>query len=151
MTLLERLNDDMKTAMRAGDTLKRDVIRLIRAAVKNEEISKGKELDDTSVVEVMGRMTRQHRDSIDAYSEHNRGDLVAKEEAELAVVMQYMPEQLLREQIAELAKQAVHETGAQGPGDRGKVMGRLMPQLRGKADGNMVNAVVAELLESLAN
>jgi uncharacterized protein YqeY len=143
--------EDLKTAMRSHDETRRSVIRLMRAAVQNEEINKGKALDDAGVVEVLSRMARQYRESIDIYRQAARKDLLDKEEGELAVLAQYLPQQLTRAEVADLAKQAVQQVGARGPGDKGKVMGKLMPQLRGKADGNMVNTVVTELLESLGS
>jgi uncharacterized protein len=150
MTIKERLTEDLKTAMKSGDVVSRSTIRLVLAAVKNEEIAKGQEPDDQALTEVLARMTRQYRESIEQYGNANREDLVASEQAELAVIMRYLPEQLSHEEVLSLAKQAVDDAGASGPADRGKVMGRLMPQLRGKADGNMVNTVVTELLESMA-
>ena len=142
--------EDLKTAMRAADETRRSVIRLIRSVVQNEEISKAKALDDAGVVEVMSRMARQYRDSIEAYGKANRQDLVEKEEVELAVLAQYLPAQLTRDEVTNLAREAIREAGARGPAEKGKVMGKLMPQLRGKADGNLVNTVVIELLESMA-
>ena len=151
MSLQDRLIDDLKQAMRAGDELRRSVIRLIRSAVKNEEISKRGELDDDGVVEVLTRMSRQHRESIEVYRRHNRDDLAVKEEAELAVVLEYLPEQLSADEVRRVADQVAREVGAAGPADKGKLMGKLMPQLRGRADGGMVNTVVTELLESLTS
>ena len=91
-------------------------------------------------------MAKQHRDSISAYRQHGREDLAAQEEAELAVVSRYLPEQMGEDEIRALAGQVVAELGASSPGDRGKVMGRLMPQLKGRADGSAVNRIVGELL-----
>ena len=150
MTIKERLSEDLKTAMKSGDVVSRSTIRLVLAAVKNEEIEKREEPDDQAITEVLARMTRQYRESIEQYGNAKREDLVASEQAELAVIMRYLPEQLSRDEVLSLAKKAVDDAGASGPADRGKVMGSLMPQLRGKADGNMVNTVVTELLESMA-
>ena len=143
--------EDLKAAMRAGDETRRSVIRLMRSAVQSEEISKGKALDDAGVVEALSRMARQYRDSIEAYRQANRADLVEREQAELAILAEYLPEQLSREELTELAREAIQEAGASGPAEKGKVMGRLMPRLRGKADGNLVNAIVIDLLESMAS
>ena len=150
MTIQERLMDDLRTAMKGHDEVAKTAIRMVRAAIQNKEKEKGEEVDEKATVEILARMARQYRESIDTFGQANRRDLVEKEEAELAVLMRYMPEQLGADAIRELAKQAVAEVGASGPGDRGKVMGKLMPQLRGKADGSVVNAVVGELLDSLA-
>ena len=151
MTIEEQLADDLKQAMKSHDDVLRDVVRLMRAALKNAEIEKRGTLDETSVEAVLARMAKQYRDSIAIYRDAGRTDLSDKEEAELAVVMRYLPEQLGADDIASLARAAAEEVGATGPGDRGKVMGKLMPQLKGRADGAAVNAVVGEILESLAS
>ena len=149
MTLQASLMQDMKEAMRRGEAVERDTIRLIRAAVQNEEISRGGELDDTGMVEVLSRMARQHRESIEAYRQHGRPELAAKEEAELAILLRYLPQQLSPEEVRAKALEVAQEVGAKGPADKGRVMGRLMPQLRGKADGAMANSIVTEVLEAL--
>ncbi|MEE8517617.1 MAG: GatB/YqeY domain-containing protein [Dehalococcoidia bacterium] len=149
MSLRDQLSEDLKTAMKAHDDVTRDTVRLISAAVKNAEIEKGGELDEAGSSEVLARMAKQYRDSITTFGDAGRTDLVDKETAELDVLLRYLPEQLGEEQILPLAKAAVTEVGATGASDRGKVMGKLMPQLRGKADGSLVNKVVGELLESL--
>ncbi len=149
MNIQERLRGDLKSAMRAGDDVRRSVVRLILAAAHNEEIARQKALDDQGMTEVLARMARQYRESIEQYTGTGRPELLAREEAELVVLMEYLPQQLSREEVLALAQKAVGETSAQGPGDKGKVMGRLMPQLRGKADGALVNTVVTELLESM--
>ena len=149
MTIEEQLADDLKLAMRSHDDVLRDVVRLMRAALKNAEIEKRGILDEASVEAVLARMAKQYRDSIAIYRDAGRTDLSDKEEAELVVVMRYLPEQLGADEIASLARAAAEEVGATGPGDRGKVMGKLMPQLKGRADGAVVNTVVGEILESL--
>ena len=151
MTIEERLVDDLKGAMRSGDELRRSVIRLVRAALQNEQIAKRRELDDAAAIEVLSRMTRQYREAIESYRQGNRPDRAEQEERELAVVMGYMPQQLSRDEVRDAAQRTAEEVGAGGPADRGKVMGALMPQLRGKADGSVVNEVVTELLESMAS
>jgi len=149
VTIQERLRDDLYTAMRGHDAVAKTAIRMVRAAVQNKEKEKGEEVSEEATVEILARMMRQYRESIDTFRQAGRDDLVDKEEAELAVVMRYLPEQLGTDEVLALAKQAATEVGASGPGDRGKVMGKLMPQLRGKADGSVVNTVVSELLDSL--
>ena len=146
MTIQEQLSDDLKTAMKAQDAVTKDTVRLIRAAMKNAEIEKGAPLDDAGALDVLARMAKQYRDSITTYRDNRREDLAVREEAELAVVARYLPEQLGEDEVRALAEQAVAELGASGPQDRGKVMGKLMPQLKGKADGAMVNRIVGELL-----
>ena len=149
MSIQVQLTEDLKNAMKSGDAITKDTVRLIRSAVQNAEIEKQGDLDDTDVSLVLGKMAKQYRDSITVYREAKRDDLVAKEETELAVVMRYLPEQMSADDVRTIAETVVAEVGATGPGDKGKVMGKLMPQVRGKADGSMVNTVVGELLDAL--
>ena len=146
-SLRERLRDDLKAAMRARDAVRRDTIRLVEAAVKNAEIEKrGAELSDQDVQAILQRQVKQRQDSIEQYEQAARPDLADIERAEIAVIETYLPQQMSREEIETAARAAIDQLGATGPGDRGKVMGRLMSQLRGKADGATVNAVVSDLL-----
>jgi uncharacterized protein YqeY len=149
MSIQDQLAKDLKNAMKSGDSITKDTVRLIRSAVQNAEIEKQGDLDDTDVSLVLGKMAKQYRDSITVYREAKRDDLVVKEETELAVVMRYLPEQMSADDVRAIAEAVVAEVGATGPGDKGKVMGKLMPQVRGKADGAMVNTVVGELLDAL--
>ena len=149
MTMQTRLNDDMKQAMRDRDVLRRDVIRYLRSEVKNQEIRDQKELDDAGVIQVLSRQAQQRRDSIEAYRDADRQDLVDKEESELSVIMAYLPQQMTQEEITALVQKVVAEVGASGPEDMGKVMGAIMPQVRGKAEGREVNAIVQQTLRSL--
>ncbi len=146
MPLQERLAEDQKNAMRQQDALRRDTVRLIRSAIQYEEIEQQKTLDDAGVINVLAKMARQHQESIIAFQGGNRPELVKKEEAELAIIRAYMPQQLSREELALLARNTIAEVGAKGPQDMSKVMGKLMPQVRGKADGNAVSQVVHDLL-----
>ena len=150
MSIKQRLDDDLKAAMKGGDTVTRDTIRLIKAALLNREKQTGAAVDDREAVDALSRMSRQYRESIEVYRGAGRDDMAAKEQAELDVLTRYMPRQLTREEVAELAERAAAEAGASGPGDRGKVMGKLMPQVRGQADGAMVSEIVGELLQALA-
>jgi uncharacterized protein YqeY len=149
MTMKSRLEDDLRQAMRDRDTLRRDVIRYMRSEIRNQEIRVQDDLDDQGVVQVLSRQAQQRRDSIEAFSEANRNDLVEKEQAELAIIMEYLPQQMTRDEITTLVRQVVNEVGAEGPGDMGKVMSRIMPQVRGRAEGREVNAIVMEILSSL--
>jgi uncharacterized protein YqeY len=146
--LKQKLTDDLKQAMRDGDKVKRSVIRLAMAAIKNTEIARQTTLDDTAILGVIAKEARQRQESIDAFKQGNRPDLVAQEEAELAVLKEYLPRQMTREEIIAAARQVIAEVGAQGPGDKGKVMPQLIAQLKGRADGREINAVVTELLSS---
>jgi hypothetical protein len=145
-TLLERLTEDQKTAMRARDQQRLEAIRMVRSALLNAEKAKGKDLDDTESAEVLGREVRQRREAIEEAQKANRPEIIEHEEAGLAIVMAYLPEQFSRDQILAEARKVIAELGAKGPGDRGRVMGKLMPAVRGKADGKEVSSVVEELL-----
>ena len=146
MSLREQLDTDLLEAVRNKDELRRSALRLIKASVQSEEKSKGKALGDDDVVQVLSREAKRRKESIEAFKDGNRPDLVEKEEAELALIAKYLPQQLTADEIHEIARSVIEEVGAGGPGDRGKVMGRLMPQVKGKADGKMVNRIVGELL-----
>ena len=142
MTMKTRLDDDLKQAMRDRNAPRRDVIRLLRSAIRNEEIRVQKDLDDDAVVQVLSRQAQQRRDSIEAFTQGNREDLADKERAELEIIMEYMPQQLSADEIAELVAQTISEVGASAPGDMGKVMSAIMPQVRGRAEGREVSAAV---------
>ena len=149
MPLQERLTSDLKTALRARATLERDVLRFTLNALQYEEKARGRPLEEQEALAVLQREARKRRESIKLFEQGGRQELVDKETAELAVLEAYLPAQKGREEVTDLALQTIREVGATGPRDRGMVMGRLMPQLRGQADGALVNAVVSELLESL--
>ena len=146
-SLRERLRDDLKDAMRARDAVRRNTIRLVEAAIKNAEIEKrGAELSEQDIQAILQRQVKQRLDSIEQYEQADRPDLADAERAEIAVIEVYLPQQLSRAEIETAARAAIDQLGATGPNDRGKVMGRLMSQLRGQADGATVNAVVSDLL-----
>ena len=150
MPLKDRLDEDLKSAIRAQDALRRNVLRSLRSEVHNEEIAQQKPLeDDDAIIGVISRQVRQRRESISEFRKGRRDDLVQREESELAVLLEYLPQQLTPEEIADLAREAVSEVGARGPGDKGKVMGKLMPMVRGRADGSVVNEVVTGILEAM--
>ncbi len=150
MLLSEQLTEDLKGAMRSGDTLRRDVVRYLRSAVKNLEIQRQKPADDEAILELLGQQAKQRRDSIEAFTKGGRDDLVTKEQAELAIIMGYLPAQLTDEEITEIAATAIDEINASGPQDMGKIMGRIMPQVKGKSDGKKVSGIVAALLRDKA-
>ena len=147
MSLKETLPVELKDAMRAGDKTKLGTIRLILSAVNYAEIDQQKQLDDPGVHAVIAKMIKQRKESIEAFKAGNRPDLEATEQAELNILESYMPKQLTRDEIKAEAKKVIAEVGANKPQDMGKVMGKLTPMLRGKADGKEVAAVVTELLK----
>jgi uncharacterized protein YqeY len=146
-SLKDKLNNDLKQALKSGDTTKRNVIRLVLAAVNNAEIAKQAKLTDSDILGVFQKEVRQRQESITAFKQGNRPDLVAIEEAEMAVLQTYLPQQASRDEILAAAKRIVEETGARGPADKGKVMPKLIAEFKGKADGRDINAVVSELLK----
>ncbi len=149
MSLQEKLNTDLKTAMRARDEVRMLVLRSLLSAMNYAEIAKQKKLDDGGIIEVISREIKQRRESIEAYEKGNRPDLVNQEKAEMAVLQEYMPAQMGRDEVTALVQKVIEEVGAKGAGDKGKVMQKLMPQVKGKADGGEVNNIVTELLGKL--
>jgi uncharacterized protein YqeY len=146
MSLKEQIMADMKEAMRSGDTLRRDALRMLRSAIKNAEIEAGKELDDAGTLKVIQKEAKTRRESIEEFGKGGRNDLVEQEKAALEVIDKYLPRMMEREEIEAEAKSVIEEVGASGPGDLGKVMRPLMGRLQGRADGRLVNEVVRELL-----
>ena len=134
--------------MRDKDKAKVSAIRLVIAAIKNAEIARQTTLDDTDILGIIAKEARQRHESIEAFRQGNRLDLVAQEEAELNVLQGYLPQQMSREEIIAEARRVIAEVGAQGPSDKGKVMPKLIAQLKGRADGREINAIVTELLAS---
>ena len=144
--LKQKLMDDLKQAMKGGDEVKRSVIRLVMAAIKNAEIARQAASSDADILGVIAKEVKQHQESIESFKQGNRHDLVAQEEAELAVLQGYLPRQMTREEIITEARRVIQEVGAQGLSDKGKVMPQLIAQLKGRADGREINAIVTELL-----
>jgi uncharacterized protein YqeY len=135
--------------MRQRNQARLDALRYLKFAVQAVEKERGETLDDQAMIEVVSKQVNDRRESIRAFEHGSRNELAAKESADLAVLEAYLPPQLSEEEIVDLARGVVAEVGAAGPRDKGKVMGRLMPQVRGKADGAEVNRLVTSLLESL--
>ncbi|MCJ7807591.1 MAG: GatB/YqeY domain-containing protein [Dehalococcoidia bacterium] len=144
--LQDKVADDLRQAQKSGDKVRVTVLRLVKAGVKNAEIAQGAPIGDAGVIDVITREVKQHRESITEFNKGNRQDLVAKEEAELATLLEYLPKQLSREEVMAIVRQVIEQVGATGPGDKGKVMSQLMPQLKGRADGREANDIVTELL-----
>jgi len=147
MTLKEQITNDMKAAMRTGDSETRDTLRMLLAAIKQVEVdTKQDNLKEADVLAIVNKQAKQRRESIAEYEKAGRADLAAVEIAELAIIERYLPQQMSRAEISALVAKVIAEVGASGPKDKGKVMGPLMPQVKGKADGRLVNEVVTELL-----
>ncbi|PLR93817.1 GatB/YqeY domain-containing protein [Bacillus sp. T33-2] len=147
MSLLERLNDDMKQAMKNREKDRLTTIRMIKASLQNEAIKLGKqELSEEEELTVLSRELKQRKDSLQEFEKAGREDLVEKLRTELKHVEHYMPEQLSEEELADIVKQTIAETGAASKADMGKVMAAMMPKVKGKADGSLVNKLVQQHL-----
>jgi uncharacterized protein YqeY len=146
MALKESIQEALKGALKRQQRVEVSTLRLLLSEIKNAEIAQQKPADDNKVLDVIAKEVKRRRESIEAFKKGNRSDLVAQEEAELAVLMSYLPEQMSRAEIMSVARRVVDTVGAKGPGDKGKIMAQLMPQLKGKADGKEVSEIVSELL-----
>ena len=146
MTLKERINNDMKAAMRAGETGKRDAIRLLLAAIKQKEVDERIVLDDAAVVAIVDKLIKQRKDSIAAFEQAARQDLADKEASEMKVLQAYLPQRMGAEEVAAEVRAIVAELNASGPGDMGKVMGVVKTRLAGKAEMGLVSAAVKAAL-----
>jgi len=144
--LKDKIQEALKGALKRHQTVEVSALRLLLAEIKNDEIAQQKPADDNRVLGAIAKEVKRRRESIEAFKKGNRADLVAQEEAGLAIVMGYLPEQMSREEVVAAARQALDVVGAKGPSDKGRVMAQLMPQLKGKADGGVISEVVSELL-----
>ena len=144
--LKQRINDEVKSAMRNQDRERVAVLRMIMAAIKQKEVDERVELDDGQVLAVLDKMAKQHRDSIAQFSQAGRHDLVQKEEDELRVVLEFMPAQLTESELAQMVQEAIAATSAGGMKDMGKVMGVLKPRVQGRTDMGKLSALVKQKL-----
>lgn len=163
MNLQEKINGEIKQAMIAKQELLLLVLRGINASIKNKEIEKRtklsktekdlakleelSKLNDEEIIDVISNEAKKRKDSIEEFTKGNRLDLVEKEQKELEILKQYLPEQMSEDAVKDIVKKAIEETGAVGPKDTGKVMAKIMPQVKGKADGTIVSKIVGELLK----
>ena len=148
MTLAQKIRTDLEQSMRKEDKRRCLVLRSVLASIRNAEIAQQKDLDDSGILVVIDKEAKMRRESIEAFEKGNRPDLVANEKAELEILLEYLPEQMSREEIVAAARKVISELGATSLKDKGKVMSQLMPQLRGRAQGQEVSDVVSELLSS---
>jgi uncharacterized protein YqeY len=149
MALKDNIQEALKRALKQQQRVEVSTLRLLLSEIKNAEIAQQKSADDNKVLDVITKEVKRRRESIEAFKQGNRSDLVAQEEAELAILMSYLPEQMSREEIIATTRQVIDVVGAKGPSDKGKVMSQLMPQLKGKADGKEVSDIVTELLAAV--
>jgi len=146
MALKDNIQEALRGALKQQRRVEVSTLRLLLSEIRNAEIAQQKPADDNKVLDVITKEVKRRRESIEAFKQGNRNDLVAQEEAELAVLMSYLPKQMSRAEIMAAARRVVDATGAKGPNEKGKVMFQLMPLLKGKADGKEVSEIVTELL-----
>lgn len=145
-TLSGRIESAMRDSMRAGDVLRTQTLRMVMAAAHNVKIARGRDLTDEDVVDVLTKQVKQRRESIAMFRDGGRQERAAAEEAEAAILAEFLPEQLTEAEVESLVRQAIAESGASTPGDMGRVMGLVAPRTKGRADGRTVSEVVRRLL-----
>ncbi|WP_105619832.1 GatB/YqeY domain-containing protein [Vallitalea okinawensis] len=146
MSLKAKLMDDLKTAMKEKDTVKKSTVTLVRSAIKQVEVDTREELNDEQVIEIIARQVKQRRDAIEEFKKGDRQDLVEQSEKELAILMEYLPQQLTEDEVQEIVKAVVEETGASSMKEMGKVMPKVIARTKGRADGKLVSQFVKEAL-----
>jgi uncharacterized protein YqeY len=146
MTLKDKIQEALKGALKRQQGVEVSTLRLLLSEIKYAEIAQQKPADDGKVLDVIAREAKRRRESIEAFRKGNRSDLVEQEEAELAILMNYLPKQMSREEIVAAARAVMDMVGAKGLSDKGRVMAQLMPQIKGKADGREVSEIISELL-----
>jgi uncharacterized protein YqeY len=146
MALREKLDEDLKSAMRAKDSLRMNTVRALKSAIKYREIELMKPLDDAGILGVMATEIKRRRDSVEQYRAGNRSDLADKEEAEIKILQEFLPQQLTPEEVEAKVAEVIARVGAQGPKDMGAVMKALLPEVQGRADGKVVSELVKRRL-----
>ena len=149
MTIIEGLNDDLRDAIRSKDSLRRTVLRTLLSEIANAKIAKRSDLTEEEILVVITKQSQQRKDSIEAFADAGRKDLEDKERLELELISTYLPEQLSEEEVQDIIDGVLLEVGATGPSDMGKVMGIVMPKVRGRTDGKIVNSIVVSKLKEL--
>lgn len=147
MNLSERLNEDMKQAMKSKDKFKLSTIRMVRSTIKNVEIELKRDLDDSELLDILSREIKQRKDALQEFDKAGRDQLAESSRAEIELLSQYLPVQLTEEEIKVIVQQTIQETGASSKADMGKVMAALMPKVKGRADGKLVNQTVQQFLQ----
>ena len=149
MALKDKIREELHAALKRREKVRVTTLRSVLAGIKNSEIAAQKPADDVKVAEIISKEVRQHRESIGMFKQGGRDDLVAREEEEMGILMEFLPEQMGHDDIVAEARRVIEVVGAKGPGDKGKVMSQLMPQLRGKSDGKEVAETVSQLLSEI--
>jgi uncharacterized protein YqeY len=151
ISLIDRLAEDMKDALRTRDTVRLGTIRLLRSQLQNATIQQGRGLSEEEVLTVLSSAVKLRKEAIEKFKQGQRQDLVEKEQAELDIIQSYLPEPLSEGDLSALIDQTLQEVGAKGPGDLGLVMKKIMPQVRGRAEGGLVNRLARERLQKLSS
>ncbi len=146
MSLKDKLMADLKTAMKEKEKVKKAVITMIRASVKQYEVDNREEIDDEGIIEIVAKQMKQKKDAIEEFKKGDRPDLVKLTEEEMEILLEYLPKQLSKEEVEAIISETIEEVGAKDPKDMGKVMGALMPKVKGKADGKLVSQIVKDKL-----
>lgn len=146
MPLKEKLMEDMKESMKSKDKVRKNVVTMVRAAIKQREVDERIELEDTDIIDIIAKQVKQKNDAIEDFKKGNRQDLVDLTNEEIKILLEYLPPQLSDDEIEQIVREAVEQTGAQTKKETGKVMALLMPKVKGKADGKKVNQIVAKYL-----
>ena len=149
MALRDNIRESLQKALKRQERTQVSILRLLLSEIKNAEIAQQKPADDNKVLDIITKQVKRHRESIEAFKQGHRSDLVANEEVELGILMDYLPKQMSHEEILATAQQVITGVGAKVPSDKGKVMSQLMPQLKGKADGKEVSDIVSQLLAAI--
>lgn len=146
MSIKDRLIADLKVAMKEKDSIRKSTITLLRAAVKQQEVDKRIELNDEDILDIIAKQVKQKRGAIEEFQKGDRADLIEEAQNEIAVLMNYLPEQMSEEELKKVVESIIAKVGASTPKDMGKVMGALMPEIKGKADSKLASKYVKELL-----
>ena len=146
MSIKDQINADLKQAMKDKDTAKRDALRGLTAAFRQVEVDKQKDLSEDEIVAILQKEAKSRNETIDAFTEGGRPDDAEQERIELGIIESYLPAQLSREELETIIEDAIAKTGASSPQDMGKIMGVVMPQVKGRADGKVINEIVREKL-----
>ena len=146
MSILNKLQQDLKDSLKSGDKVRTDAIRMLISRLKNERISKGEDLTEDQEFSVLSKEAKKRKESIAMYRQGGREDLAAKEEQEFEIISSYLPAELSDEEIESIVSSVINETGAESLKDMGKVMGKVMPQVRGRADGKRIQEIVKKKL-----
>ncbi len=147
MPLKETLAEDLKDAMKSKEKVKKNVVTMVRAAIKQREVDERIELDDAEIIDIIAKQVKQKKDSIEEFQKGNRLDLVDLTNDEIKILLNYLPPQLSEDELEQIVKDAIEETNAQTKKDLGKLMAVIMPKVKGKADGKQVNQIVARYLQ----